>query len=279
MAERKFSYLCRSGLSAILVSERTRLNFSKMKIAVAGKGGVGKTTVSALFCWALQEVGKEVLAVDADPDPNLAYLLGFPDAEEIVPIVEMKKLIQERMELNPSAPGWFKMNPKVDDIPERFLKVRDGIKLIVMGKVKQGAGGCVCPESAFLKRLLQEIVLRRKECIVVDFEAGLEHLGRGTAQGFDYLIVVVEPSQLSLESFLRIDRLAKEIGVRKVLALANKVQNQEEEDFIRRHLNQELLGILPFTPACIQASLRGDWQLLKEDVVYFKFKSMLSNLL
>jgi CO dehydrogenase maturation factor len=198
-----------------------------MRLGISGKGGVGKTTLTALICWALKELGEEVLAVDADPDTNLAMVLGFPNAEKFTPIIQMKELIEERMQIQKDR-TLFKLNPRLDDIPKRFIKTHDGIKLMVMGTVRQGNGGCICPENAFLRRLLYQLILTENQHIVVDFEAGVEHLGGGTASKFDHLIVVVEPTNLSLETFKRIYSLAKDIGIRKFWAVANKIKDFQD---------------------------------------------------
>ncbi|PIQ89120.1 MAG: carbon monoxide dehydrogenase [Candidatus Omnitrophica bacterium CG11_big_fil_rev_8_21_14_0_20_42_13] len=251
-----------------------------MKIGIAGKGGVGKTTLAALICWALKDAGLDVLAVDADPDANLGSALGFPKAQEITPIVEMKELIHERMGVSEDNPGFFKLNPKIDDIPDRFLKVHGGIKLIVMGTIKGGNTGCACPENTFLKRLLHQITLRDNEHIVVDFEAGVEHLGRGTADKFDRLIIVVEPSTLSIESAKRIYPLAKDIGIKNISLVANRIASDSDINFIASRLDTAgLLGVVHFSDNCKSANQRGDWESLKKDKVYTEIKEVVEKLL
>ena len=139
--------------------------------------------------------------MDADPDANLAMALGVPDPENLVPLSQMKEMIAERTESQPgSMGGFFKFNPKVDDIPEKYARQIDGIKLIIMGGVKKGGSGCVCPESVLLRTLVTHMVLLRDEVVVMDMEAGIEHLGRATAQGVDRLIIVVEPGRRSIET-------------------------------------------------------------------------------
>ena len=161
-----------------------------MKIAVSGKGGAGKTTVASLLALGLAERGEQVLAIDADPDPNLGGALGVEDAHTIVPVSHMTEMMNERLGTTPSAPGYFRLNPQVDDIPERFSAQKNGIKLLVMGTVKKGGSGCVCPESTLLKSLLTHLLLRRDEKVILDMEAGIEHLGRGTASAVDAFISV-----------------------------------------------------------------------------------------
>ncbi len=230
-----------------------------MKIAVSGKGGVGKTTFSALLIRTLSEMGKHVLAIDADPDANLAAALGIPDADRIVPISEMKELIYERTEAKPgSIGGFFKLNPKVDDLPDSLSIKKDNIKLMRLGGVKKGGAGCICPESTLLKVLVTHIVLARDEYVLMDMEAGIEHLGRATAKSVDNLIVVVEPGRRSIDTADHIRQLASQIGLANILVLGNKVRNDKDRDFIRQHLQDfPILGFLPYDPAMIEADLEG----------------------
>lgn len=211
-----------------------------MKIAISGKGGVGKTTLTALLAQAAAAQGKRVLAVDADPNPTLAATLGFP--EEIQPLIELEELIEERV-----GSGFMKLNPKVDDIPDEFAVEKDGIKLIVMGPIRQGGGGCACPQHTFLKSLMQHLVLERNELVLLDFEAGLEPLGRATAQGVDALLIVVEPDGVSLLTAERIYKLAREIGIEKIFAVANKVREPSERDSIQERLTFPVIGAVPYS--------------------------------
>ncbi|MBW2321508.1 MAG: AAA family ATPase, partial [Deltaproteobacteria bacterium] len=192
-----------------------------MKLAVSGKGGVGKTTFSALLIRTLNAQGKRVLAIDADPDANLAAALGIPDAEKIVPIAEMKELIFERTEAQPGTIGGFfklnpKVDPKVDDLPDALSAKLDNIKLMRLGGVKKGGSGCICPESTLLRALMLHIVLARDEVVVMDMEAGIEHLGRATASAVDKLIVIVEPGRRSMDTAGHIKKLASEIGLKNI---------------------------------------------------------------
>lgn len=250
-----------------------------MKIAVAGKGGVGKTTFSALLCWALAETGAEVLAVDADPDTNLGRVLGFSDYEKITPIIRMKDLIEERMGVAGGNRSFFKLNPQIDDIPDKFIREQDGVQLIVMGTVEAGDAGCACPENTFLKRLLHKIVLRENEHIVVDFEAGIEHLGRGTAEKFDRLLIVVEPTHLSIDTFKRIYPLAKDIGIRHISAVANRIKNKNDIEFISTFGKIELIDSISYSSACEKAAQSGNWQPLKQDKMYNEVKAIAKKLL
>lgn len=214
-----------------------------MKIAVSGKGGVGKTTIASGLALLFQKEGKKVIAIDADPDANLASTLGFPEPDKIKPISGMKELIYERTGAKPDSSGlFFKLNPKVDDIPEKFCAIYKGIKLLKMGEIKRGGSGCFCPENAFLKSLLSHLLLGREDVVIIDMEAGIEHLSRGVAAGVDILLIVVEPSMRSLETAFRIANLAKEIGVKKVLAIGNKITSDREIDFIKEKISGIEIG-------------------------------------
>ena len=231
-----------------------------MKIAVSGKGGVGKTTLSAFLVRYYASQGKNVLAIDADPDANLGHALGVTNAGEITPISRMKELVAERTESTPGAfGGFFKLNPKVDDLPEKIaLSVGERIRLMVMGGVKKGGSGCVCPESVLLKNLVQHLILRRDEVVVLDMEAGIEHLGRGTSKAVNSLIVVVEPGQRSIETAMRIKELAHDIGLSNIALVGNKIRGERDRDFLQKKLPEfRFLGFIPFDDQIIEADLQG----------------------
>lgn len=231
-----------------------------MKIAVSGKGGVGKTTLSAFLVKWFAEQGNKVLAIDADPDANLGHGLGIKDASNIVPIAKMKDLVAERTESVPgSFGGFFKLNPQVDDLPEKLaVSSGDRIRLMVMGGVKKGGTGCVCPESVLLKNLVQHLILRRDEVVVMDMEAGIEHLGRGTSKAVDCLIVVVEPGRRSIETALRIKELGMDIGLSNFALVGNKVRGDKDRKFLKESLPEyRFLGFIPYDDGLIEADLRG----------------------
>lgn len=229
----------------------------QMKIAITGKGGVGKTTFSAVLSRLLVDKGYSVLAVDADPDANLALALGFPNelAEEIVPISEMKDLVAERTASQPGSFGtMFKMNPKVSDIPERYCKEYKGVKLLTMGTVDTGGSGCVCPEHVLLKTLTTHLILGNKDAVIMDMEAGIEHLGRGTARGVDFFIVVVEPGERSLQTYRKVKQLGEDIGIRNVYVVGNKIRNDEDEKFILEHVDDgSCLGFMHYNQNVINS--------------------------
>ena len=230
-----------------------------MKLAVSGKGGVGKTTFSSLLIRTYNQLGKRVLAIDADPDANLAAGLGIKNSDRIVPISEMKELVAERTGAQPgSMGGYFKLNPKVDDLPEALSVSFENIKLMRLGGVKKGGAGCICPESTLLRALVMHIVLARDEVVVMDMEAGIEHLGRATAKAVDKLIVVVEPGRRSIDTAEHIRKLAGEIGLEAIAVVGNKIRGPKDREFLRTHLNDfDFLGFIPYDDALIEADLNG----------------------
>ena len=228
-----------------------------LKLAITGKGGVGKTTVAALLCRAFADMGYSVLAVDADPDANLASALGFTEDIPITPLVAMKELIEERTGAKAgSTGGFFKLNPKVDDLPEMLWQEKNGIRLMLMGTVKQGGGGCICPESAVLKALMAHLLVYRNEAVILDMEAGIEHLGRATARAVDRLIIVVEPGKRSIDTALKIVDLARDIGLNAVSLIANKIRSDQDRDFIMNSAGGlPVIGFLPFEEAFMKADM------------------------
>jgi CO dehydrogenase maturation factor len=232
-----------------------------MKLAITGKGGVGKTTLTSLLAWIYSTEGNKVIAIDANPDANLATALGISDAEakHITPIAELQDLIRERTGAKPNSFGtFFKLNPKVDDIPERFSIQKDGIKLLVMGTVKRGGSGCLCPEGALLKSLVSHLVLSRSEVVIMDMDAGVENLGRGTAKSVNAFIIVVEPGQRSFQTARAIRDLAKDLGVKKCYIVGSKTHDDDERKFIIDNLPDfEVLGFINYHPEIAEADRLG----------------------
>ena len=220
-----------------------------MKLAITGKGGVGKTTLTALLAQAYAEQGRDVLAVDADPSPCLAGALGFPPdlRARLHPIAEMDELIEERTGAKPgTVGGFFTLNPRVDDIPERFSVLHRGVRLLEMGSVDTGGSGCICPESAMLKTLFTHLLFRKDDVLLLDMYAGVEHLGRATVDFVDAMLVVVEPTRRSLNTAAQIKKLANDIGLTRLYLVGNKVRNDEDAKFLKAETpDLPLLGYLP----------------------------------
>ena len=220
-----------------------------MKIAITGKGGVGKTTLTALLAQSYADMGRQVLAVDADPSPCLAGALGFPQElrDELHPIAEMDALIEERTGAKPgTVGGFFTINPRVDDIPERFSVLHRGVRLLEMGSVDFGGSGCICPESAMLKTLFTHLLFREDDILLLDMYAGVEHLGRATVDFVDAMLVVVEPTRRSLGTAAQIKKLANDIGLQRLYLVGNKVRDEEEVKFLEGEAKDiPLIGYLP----------------------------------
>jgi CO dehydrogenase maturation factor len=232
-----------------------------MKIAISGKGGVGKTLLAALLSKIFAESGYSVLAIDADPDSNLAATLGFPRPETIIPISEMGDLIEERTGARPGrGASFFKLNPRVDDLPEKNWVEYKGVKLMVMGRAKKGGSGCYCPENALVQALVSHLLLARNEVVILDMEAGIEHLGRATAKAVDKLIVVVEPGRRSIETAHRIRELAHDIGLHNIVVVGNRIRSQADKEFLISSLpGFNFLGFIPYDQALVEADIaNGD---------------------
>lgn len=230
-----------------------------MKVAVTGKGGVGKTTLAAVLARLYADEGRVVLAADVDPDANLGLALGFTQEEvnSIVPISKMRKLVEERTGAN-ELNKFFKLNPKVDDIPDKYAKEINGVKLLVLGTVETGGSGCVCPEHVMLKSILSSLIYRKDDVVIMDMEAGLEHLGRGTASMMDRFIVVVEPGARSIQTYEKVKQLAKDIGVETINVVANKIRDEKDREFIDSKIPKEaILGYMSYNSEVIDADRNG----------------------
>ena len=252
-----------------------------MKLAVSGKGGVGKTTVCSMMIRNMSDRGLKILAIDADPDANLGQALGMPQWEKITPISKMRELIAERTESQPGSYGtFFKLNPKVDDLPDTLSQTRDGIKLMVLGGVESGGGGCICPESTLLKALVTNVLLFRNEHLVLDMEAGVEHLGRATARAVDKLIVVVEPGRRSMDTAKHIRKLGQDLGISQVVLVGNKIRNDKDKEFLQKSLSDfKFLGFLPYDEEVIEADLEAQSPYDRESEVKEEVRRIVDNLL
>ena len=245
--------------AAEVVVGRNRTESSGMKLAIVGKGGVGKTTLAAVLARRLAERGRAVVAVDADPDGNLAAALGVREEAVPEPIAHMRELILERTGAKDEGAGlMFKLNPRVEDLPERFSVDAGGPRLLVLGTVESGGKGCLCPEGAVLKALMQHLLLRVEDDVILDMEAGLEHMGRASATGVDAMISVVEPGMRSVQTATRIGRLARDIGIKRTFVVANKVRGEHEVERLRGALGEQTItGVLPSCEELARADLQG----------------------
>ena len=230
-----------------------------MKLAITGKGGVGKTTTSALLAKALQASGHEVVAIDCDPDSNLAACMGYPQAETLQPLVGLKDLIEEKMGVQPGTTGgMFRLNPFVDDIPERFAVNIGGVRVLVAGAVKKGGAGCYCPENSMVRALIAHLLTDAKTDLILDMEAGVEHLSRGTVRNVDALLVVADPSLRAVETALRIRELAGQLGLRQVFGIGNKIRSEKDARFLAEAMpGWEFAGLLPYDDTLRDAEMSG----------------------
>lgn len=231
------------------------------KIAVCGKGGVGKTTFTSLLAYCLAEQGREIYAIDADVNPTLAEALGFsPEAiAEITPIIDMTELIEERTGAKSGEYGsYFKTNPYVKDIPATFSRRLNNINFLMMGAMRGADQGCACAENAMLKALVTHLVLREKETVIMDMVAGTEHMGRGTAKGVDAVFLVVEPGMRSIKAAKEIRRMSQDLGIKNIYVVANKIRSAEDAQYVRSQMEGfDIVGFLPADPGVIDAEREG----------------------
>jgi len=229
-----------------------------LKIAIGGKGGVGKTTVCAVWAQLFADDGFEVLAIDADPNTNLALAFGMPSEQNPQSLVSMKELIAERTgSTSDSVGGYFRLNPKVSDLPEKYWVDVNGVKLLVLGAITHAGAGCACPEGAFLKAMLSHTMLQRKEIVLIDLAAGVEFMGRASIQGIDALAVVTEPGRRSIETANNIAQMGQELGISTVAAIANKVSEPAQLEAMRSQLNMPVLAAVDYSLAIQQADFNS----------------------
>ena len=218
-----------------------------------------KTSFAATLARIFAEEGRNVLAADADPDANLGLALGFPEevVDSIIPISKMRKMIEERTGADKDN-TFYVLNPKVSDIPDKYGKLYNGVRLLLLGTVDTAGGGCVCPENVILKRIISNLVLHRKDVVILDMEAGLEHLARGTTSGMEQFIVVIEPGTRSIQTYRNVKRLALGLGVQQVRVVASKVRDEQDEIFIREKIPEEdFLGFIHYNPDILRADRMG----------------------
>jgi len=233
-----------------------------MKIAVAGKGGVGKTLIAGTIAEFLAQKGFTVLAIDADATPNLAVTLGIPheEAAKIIPVSENTALIESKTQT--SVPGVYNLGFSVEDIIEQFsVKTPYNVNLLVMGTVKSAGSGCMCPANTVIRALLHHLLVKRKEAVVTDMEAGVEHMGRGTAEHVETMLIVTDTSLKSMQTANKLHTLAKQIGIKQIYLVGNKVRNQQEAELIENYAEQNqipLLGLVPFDEEILKADMQGE---------------------
>ena len=253
-----------------------------MKIAISGKGGVGKTTLAGVMARILADEGRKVLAIDADPDSNLASAIGLPKETlaKLSPIASMTSLIEERTGAKKGTFGsMLKLNPKVDDIPDEMGVTHQGVRLLLLGCIPQGGGGCFCPENVLLKNLVRHLFVKREEAVIVDMEAGLEHLGRGSTGYVDALLIVVEPGQRAINTAKQIKKLGEDLHIKNMMIVGNKVTSGQDRKIIEESLSDfPILGHMSFNTKILQADREGKSPYDMDDRIKEEVKGILTEL-
>jgi len=253
-----------------------------MKIAISGKGGVGKTTLAGVMARILAEEGRKVLAIDADPDSNLASAIGLPKEAlaKLSPIASMTSMIEERTGSKKGSFGtMFKLNPKVDDIPEEMGVTHQGVRLLLLGCIPQGGGGCFCAENVLLKNLVRHLLVQEGEVLIIDMEAGLEHLGRGSTGYVDALIIVVEPGQRAINTARQVKKLGEDLHIKRIMIVGSKVTSDEDKRIIEENLADfPMLGHMSFNPKVLQADREGRSPYDLDDRIKEEVKAILAEL-
>jgi len=233
-----------------------------MKIAVSGKGGVGKTLIAAGLARGFAERGLKTIAIDADSSPNLALTLGLSaeEARKIMPISENKELVESKTGTGYS--GVYRLSFSVDDVVRDYAVTTPfGVNLIVMGTVRSMGSGCMCAPNAVVRALLRHLIVERNEAVILDMEAGVEHIGRGTAQRVDALLIVADANLKSLEIAKHIHDLATKAGMKQIFLIGNRVMDSTQKEAIRSFAEKNSLSILtyvPFDKQIIETEMRGE---------------------
>jgi len=244
-----------------------------MKIAFCGKGGVGKSLIAGLLCKAFLEDGYEVLAIDADPNPHLARLLGIKG--EVIPIAEMKELLEERAQ---KYGPFYNLNPRIEDIPEKFMIQKNGLKLMVLGAIREAGKGCACPEQRVMRKLLTYLILRANEVVIVDMEAGVEHFGRASIVPMDIILVITRAYRGSVETTKRILELAEQLKMKNVFIIGNAIKSEKEKEILKEEFGERLLGMLPYDEELELLEMEGKDLWNYKGIVYEEIKKIKSKI-